>query len=342
MNEADEYTLAPEWRTWVAENLFAGKDEGEIKAGLREQGLSDADADAWVCRIAASPVTVAARKVTQRAKRAEMILRLESIRGRSLQIGRHEKLRAEDFHAHYRAANLPVLLPDFTKDWAARNWSFDLLEQCFSDAPIQAMDGRTSDPDYDRNHSQHVGQTTVGEFIGRIRQDPESNDFYVVARDHCLRGSLAALIDDINPPVGYFTAELVSGCALWLGPGGTLTPLHHDRSDILFTQFVGTKRFRLIAPYELAVADAANGLYGPATDSFAEIEALKGVKVHEITLGPGDTLFIPMGWWHEVLALEPSISVAINAFSDNYHPWYLPGGAGSNGDANQTNQNGSG
>ena len=136
---------------------------------------------------------------------------------------------------------------------------------------------------------------------------------------------LKALQEDIRARPGFFERSIGSGIALWLGPAGTITPLHHDQSDILFCQIVGRKRVRLIPPSELAVAEVARGLYGPSAQAFENDERLKGVVVHDLVLGPGATLFIPFGWWHEVTALDPSISVALNAFADSANPWYSPG-----------------
>ena len=325
-NEETATTLSSDWLEWVSTNLLAGETQSDIVQGLVEEGLGREEAKRLVEEIARSPIVRGAWAVSRRARRAEMILELERRLMRSLVIESRENLSADAFHRHYRAANRPVLLPDFTESWPARDWSLSKLAERFGDAPIQATEGRESDTDYDRNHDKHTYQTTVGEFITRMKTCGDTNDIYVVARDDAMRAEgLAPLLDDIQPAPGFFERPIKTGTALWLGPAGTVTPLHHDQSDILLSQLIGTKQVRLIAPSELAVADAARGLYGPPGEAFVSEERLNKVVVHDISLPPGQTLFIPMGWWHEVIALEPSVSIAINAFENSSNPWYAPG-----------------
>ena len=51
--------------------------------------------------------------------------------------------------------------------------------------------------------------------------------------------------------------------SLWLGPAGTVTPLHHDRNNTLFCRIRGTKRIRLVAPFEVAIFDSLGSIYSP-------------------------------------------------------------------------------
>jgi ribosomal protein L16 Arg81 hydroxylase len=47
---------------------------------------------------------------------------------------------------------------------------------------------------------------------------------------------------------------------------------------------------------------------------------------HCVDLAPGDAILLPVGFWHQVLALSPSISVSMGGFAwTNAFPWYTPG-----------------
>jgi ribosomal protein L16 Arg81 hydroxylase len=50
-----------------------------------------------------------------------------------------------------------------------------------------------------------------------------------------------------------------------------------------------------------------------------------GVRSLEVLVHPGEALFIPVGWWHHVEALETSISVSFTNFLfPNTFSWQLP------------------
>jgi ribosomal protein L16 Arg81 hydroxylase len=51
--------------------------------------------------------------------------------------------------------------------------------------------------------------------------------------------------------------------------------------------------------------------------------------VIETVIGPGDALFLPVGWWHAVEALSLSVSVSFTSFqrSNAHHEEYRSYGA---------------
>jgi len=104
---------------------------------------------------------------------------------------------------------------------------------------------------------------------------------------------------------------------IWLGPKGTVSPLHHDPKHNLLTQVRGHKKVLLFPPQQ-------EGLYPfsseclmsntsqvdpekPDFDQFPQFLTTKGLSC---LLGPGDVLYIPPKWWHHVRSLSASLSVS--------------------------------
>lgn len=116
---------------------------------------------------------------------------------------------------------------------------------------------------------------------------------------------------------------------LWLGPMGTVSPLHHDPLDNLLMQIVGRKRVwlyprtagSLVAPEGDWMYAGHDGTQGNASPVDVEDPASWAERYPrfatgappplEAVLEPGDVLYIPAKWWHHVRSLSMSLSVNV-------------------------------
>lgn len=316
--------LALPWRRWLVANLAQGVDPAALAPVLRDHGVPEDEIDRRLRQAAAEAAF--ARDLLHRAERAEEVLRLRAaLRPRAIE--RRTTPDADEFFARYWATNTPVVLTDLVRRWPAfTRWSPADLRARFGDVEIEAEIGRAGDPDPDINYVRHRRALPLAEYIDCVLAAGESDDLYLIARNHNLaRPGLRPLLDDLDLPPGYFDRDhLAGGAALWFGPAGTVTRLHHDCSNILFCQVVGRKRLRLAPPDDLALLAATRGLYSTLDPESPPVD---GAPIfHDLVLDPGDALFIPVGWWHHVRALDLSMSVALNAFArPQDFAWYLPG-----------------
>ncbi len=323
-------TLSPAWRRWLADNLLRGVDPLRLRETLLASGVPSGEADARIDELLASPILDVGRAHAARAERLSRVLALgqtvERLSPAPAAIERVDTLSAEAFYQRYVATSTPVILARLAEDWPAlTRWSPRFFAERFGDVEVTMTDERESDPWYDARTAEHSHPIRMRDYVARVEAAgaAETNDFYLVAQNRNLeKDGLAALLDDVSFPEGYLDMTRVrGGSALWFGPAGTVTPLHHDCSNILFTQVYGEKRVRLVSPTEERLFSGALSMYATI-----DLESLEDVLVREVVLAPGETLFIPVGWWHEVRALSVSISLAFSNFArDTNFDWYRPG-----------------
>jgi len=101
----------------------------------------------------------------------------------------------------------------------------------------------------------------------------------------------------------------------WLGPSGTVTPLHCDYDDNIFAQIWGTKRIFLSPPHhdEFLYPREANAIlfgspFNPEAPDFEKFPLARQAAVIECIMQPGELLYVPAGWYHQVRALTFSLS----------------------------------
>lgn len=318
--------LAPEWRAWVAENLVLGAAPESIVQGLVARGVTHGLALKAVKAAQRAPELVGARKATVRARRATQVVELLREQQKHLQdVRRLNAAAIENFYEQIMAVALPVAIVDLVTQFPAwKKWTPEYLRERFGEHPVDVTEARNTDPRYDQNARLHTRQCLLRDFVDRVMAAGETNDFYMVARGrNTARPELLALFDDVVLPDGWIEREhMPASSALWFGPAGTITPLHHDTSSILFCQVYGRKRIRLVSPLDLDMYELAESLY-----CRREPEDLPAsTRCFDVTLEPGEALYIPAGYWHHVRSLDVAISLGLNGFlRPNHFDWFRPG-----------------
>jgi ribosomal protein L16 Arg81 hydroxylase len=171
-----------------------------------------------------------------------------------------------------------------------------------------------------------------GDFCDHVARPVEDNDVYMIGNNlNTERPELAPLLDDLRAPHPYLNDERRGDRVLfWFGPAGTVTPLHHDTRNVLLCQVFGHKKVLVFPRFEVGLtSEMRDGVYStrdlgsPAFDAIPECaRALR----REVILRPGEGLFIPIGSFHHVRSLAPSMSISFTNFPDeNDFPWYRPG-----------------
>ncbi|MFP2929768.1 cupin-like domain-containing protein, partial [Pyxidicoccus sp. 3LG] len=247
------------------------------------------------------------------------------------QSGWHQRLErrrdvsARELMERYYLAHRPVILQGFMDGWPLlERWQPQALAERYGHVEVEVMTGRESRADHDLEPDACRTVMRFGEFIRRIMEGGPSNDLYLTARNFALeRAELRGLLDDVRYPEGVLRrTDLVGAVKLWVGPAGTHTALHHDLGTVLFGQISGRKRFRLIPSFQTQCLYSHRDVWSQVDAEHPDLErfpAYREADVLEDVVGPGEMLLIPAGWWHQVLALDVSVSVTFQEFD-------VPGG----------------
>ena len=312
------------WHKWLARNMLANKPIDHLIEVMAGRDVDTDVARSAAETIRADPLFLAAQETARAGRKLEAVMEIRC-RLAALAESRHtvERRRCVDrgeFLTRYYSRNEPVVLLDLTDHWEARHrWSLEYLDATLGDTPVQVMQGRNADPDYER-HSPSLSETIpFHEFVEFIRQNPLCNDKYLVANNKLLDNEAARpLWNDFGSPTSVCNAANASERVfLWLGPSGTITPLHHDVMNVLLIQVTGRKRITMFDSLQTPYLYNDAGVYSqvdPMSPDRNRFPKFQQADVCEIMLDPGEALFIPVGWWHYVEALEPSISVSFTNF----------------------------
>lgn len=213
------------------------------------------------------------------------------------------------------ARHTPVLIEDFSKE-------FPLLE-CLTPEYLRSHYGHRLVPVYDAsfgdpgpNYMGSIGSMSLSAFLeATLREGRDLRMFlYNIGRQ------LPELLEGITfPDVGLrFSRRFVYAFA---GCLGATTPLHYDidMGCVLHTATAGRRRVRLFPPdqsvalhrHPFTVRSYAN-LDRPDIEAHPALGYARG---YEVVMEPGQTLFMPAGYWHEFHYVEAGFGVSLRAGS---------------------------
>jgi len=310
----------PDKRILLAEGLAAGEDDAVLHARLVAAGVSVAAAKYEVDRLAKDPLAAMLRRQAARMAKQGWLLanqeRLAREADGGFALDTLDNPEADAFYHHHYEANRPAKLTGLIDHWPAlAHWSLDHFANVAGDAVVEAQVERERDPDYELAKDDHRRLVRFGELIEWLRGDTPSNDIYLTAYNSGTNAAALAPLWDDMAPIALLDPRPRDGF-FWLGPRGTLTPWHHDLTNNLLVQVMGRKRVRMAPPWAFARMRNSRHCFSdwgnetlPAGPGDAAIP-----PVLETIIGPGEAIFLPVGWWHQVEALDLSASMSFTSF----------------------------
>ncbi|MCE3604320.1 cupin-like domain-containing protein [Massilia sp. P8910] len=202
------------------------------------------------------------------------------------------------------AQGLPFLITGVAKRWPLSGLTPHTLRERFSHVPVRARVGDYINTAFAPDRAMQ--DMSMLEYLDLVDGGAEGLPPYLGNLELRELNSMCfwpAYFSKMGPP------------RFWLGPAGTVTPLHCDYDDNIFAQIWGTKRIFLSPPHhdEFLYANPANAIlfgspFDPEAPDFDKFPLARQATMIECIVNPGDMLYVPAGWYHQVRALTFSLS----------------------------------
>lgn len=216
------------------------------------------------------------------------------------------------FSEHYNHSE-PIIVRDFNLHANIReNWRLDYLSGFTGfrekQLPVVAYNKKGSQWETFYCPAEHF-HMPLSEVFEEILAGPEQCNKHL----NIFEVDVPELLGTVELPdfIEAKTVRPVKG-NLWAGTGN-VTHLHLDSSNNFFFQVVGKKRFILFEPVNY------NFLYPkpPHLSEFRYVQdadpdkfpLFRFAKKIDVVLNPGDFLYLPPFWWHQVESFNPYVSV---------------------------------
>ena len=330
VEEAKPSAPAEKWQKLYYRGMRPGGKKGvpDHDTKLRLNGFRTVDGTelktAEICPISGAPGSVLrqqmdaaseAEAVDIALRRREWILEVEerqrALSSRSGGIARVRGLSRDAFLDQYYAPGRPVVIEGEMDDWPAlKRWNPEYLRGLVGSAEIEFQGGRTQSTTFELYKDNHCRAMPFDQFIDMITAKGLPNDAYITAYNSRANGTaLAPLKQDLGQLDQYLATS--EGMA-WIGAGGTFTPLHFDLTNNLLAQIIGHKQLILAPPSETKNLYNRQHVFSEVRDLTDPDQLLKyplaeRARTFEVDLGPGDLLYIPVGWWHQVVSFDFSV-----------------------------------
>ncbi|CAK9268959.1 unnamed protein product [Sphagnum jensenii] len=235
-------------------------------------------------------------------------------------IDRREHLSLKDFQAFYDGKK-PVLVTDLTKEWPAqKTWNLKQMVGRYGDVAFKVS----------QSHGKKV-KMKLKDYASYMQSQNDEEPLYIfdskfgevaptMLQDYSVPSifseDLLALLDkQVRPPFRWLVAGPARSGASW-----HVDPALTSAWNALLS---GRKRWALYPPGRVPPAvivhvdedDGSVNFDGPTSlqwwlDVYPTLRQEE--KPLECTQLPGETIFVPSGWWHCVLNIDPSIAVTQN------------------------------
>ncbi|MES9509804.1 cupin-like domain-containing protein [Streptomyces sp. NPDC000609] len=216
-------------------------------------------------------------------------------------------------HRRIAARSGPLVCTGLLEKWPARTaWNPEDLTRRHGDRRVTALlDLPATGVLFPQDQRHYERELTFADFLDRMTSATAASApcYLAYQRAHEIFDPADCDFTALLPDNGHATDTRV-----WIGSAGTRSMLHSDLKDNLFCQVWGEKSVILISWNDSRAAypfpdNLVNSQIDLAEPDMSRFPRLRDAVLHHVRMRPGDLLYIPRGWWHDIRAHSPSISV---------------------------------
>ncbi|MBO9693421.1 cupin-like domain-containing protein [Chryseobacterium sp.] len=235
-----------------------------------------------------------------------------------------KKISSETFINKHMKPRIPIIIEDFVhpESPAFKKWNYSYFKEIAGDHMVNIYGSELDS--LDRVASDPIAQSTFSEYLDLIQSAPTEHRLFLF--------NLLKIKPELKNDIIY--NDVTNGKILkWLpfmffGGEGSVTRNHIDidMSHVFITQFKGVKRIWLF-PWEQSdfmykLPYNFHSLAQIKNPDYRKYPALLYLNGYEAIIHPGETLYIPSGWWHYIQYDTEGYSISVRALpSSSLEKW---------------------
>jgi cupin-like protein len=233
-----------------------------------------------------------------------------------------ERIDADEFDLARLKQRTPAIVVGALTGWKALGaWTPEYLASVLGDREVRVAVSKDHKYNYAAAKTAFEPLTRFdktlmpfSQFVAKLLNSKATGEHYYLMQ-RPIEEEFPELLPDIKRP--SWVADRKLDVNLWVGSEGNVTQMHYDRDENFLAELRGRKHLRLFGPeqteflypypkdsvmYYLSFVDCDN----PDFDTYPEF---RKARPWEGVLEPGEMLYLPARWWHQVRSLEHAISV---------------------------------
>ena len=233
-------------------------------------------------------------------------------------IDRVSVISRKDFSESYFSTLRPLVIQDLAKSWPAlKKWTPEFFSETHGDKQVKVYDGGFVTAG--KSYMAKAKTLSLKEYIHSVITTSQDLRMFL----YNIKSEIPELLADVVFP------SLVDGLSknfifMFFGCQDSVTQMHFDidMSHVFHTSIFGKKTITLF-PFEQGknlhrypfTCRSYVDIHQP---DFQKYPGLKNVQGYQVVLEPGETLYMPSGYWHHVVYDEASCAISLRCASQTW------------------------